>query len=137
MNLMPWRNADADTKHDVIVMLVIHGLLVTMNLVLYAFGPDAVVDTLEGEAFPTTIRLTQWVSWNIKSHFLSIFLPLAFAILWSDIFLYLSILRRFEKRAAVAWRIATTFALLLPMVFFALAWSLYLIMLVEKLAHYS
>ncbi|MGV3757778.1 MAG: hypothetical protein ACO1QS_20550 [Verrucomicrobiota bacterium] len=119
MNLMPWRNADADTKHDVIVMLLIHGVLYLTNLVLYLM-PEPVFfhNLLEGESLPICVRQVLQISNHIRNNFLFLYLPVTVALPWLDAIVYITLRQRFGKLAASVWVVAIFLMLLAALVFF-------------------
>jgi len=133
MNLMPWRNADADTKHDVIVMLAIHSLLLTVNFVLFAFVLIPYPDQLDGEAGPWTSRLVHGISNDIRYRFLPHYLPISLAGIWMDTVAYISLHKRFGKRAAFIWKNAISLLLLLPTALFFKGSFDYMELLEDKL----
>lgn len=117
MNLIPWRDADADTKHDVLVMLVIHGLLVGMNLGLYMFGAYDVKMMIDGEAHPANTRLVLGISNTLKNHSILI-LPLLFILAWFDATVFLLLRKYAGKAMAAAWNISVVTALIWSTCFF-------------------
>jgi len=111
MNLIPWRHADADTKHDVIVMLAIHGLLIAMNLGLYMFGAYDVKMMLDGAAHPAHTRLVLGISNTLKNHFILI-LPLIIIATWLDAHAFLALRKFLGKEMAATWNISVVIILI-------------------------
>lgn len=126
MNLMPWRNADADTKHDVIVMLVIHGLLVGMNLALYMFGVYDVKIMMDGEAHPAHTRLVLGISRTIWNNFIFPVLPGLLAFIWLDACIFVHLRQRLGKASAAVWNILVVLLLIWCACFFVwgMKWQL-------------
>jgi hypothetical protein len=120
MNFRPWHNADADTKHDAIAMLVVHGVLYFTNLALYmGLPPLALIHVLEGESLPGSIRLVLDISNHLRNHFILFYLPLTLALPWVDAFIYLGLRKQYGKTAGTIWLIAIFLLLLASLVFFA------------------
>ncbi len=112
MNLLPWRNADADTKHDTIIMLAIHSLLVGMNLVLYMFGVYDVKIMMDGEAHPALTRLVLGISRTIWDNFLLPVLPGLLVFMWLDAWVFVQLRLRLGKVASAAWNILVVILLI-------------------------
>lgn len=119
MNLIPWRNADLDTKHDVLVMLVIHGVLYLTNMALYLMpAPIFFRDLLESESLPISVRQVLQISNHIRDKFLFLYLPVTLALPWLDAFIYITLRQRFGKLAASIWVVTIFLVLLAALVFF-------------------
>ncbi|MCD6048782.1 MAG: hypothetical protein K0Q55_185 [Verrucomicrobia bacterium] len=112
MNLRPWRNADADTKHDVIVMLVIHGLLIAMNLGLYLLGAYQVDEMIDGEAKAAHARLVLGIAHTIRNNFFFPFLPGLLAFAWLDAWVFLTFRKHLGKAASSVWNVIVVLLLI-------------------------
>ncbi len=119
MKMTFWNTADADTKHDVIVMLVIHGVLHLTNLALYLMpAPIFFRDILEGESLPICVRQVLQISNHIRNNFLFLYLPVTLTLPWLDAFIYIRLRQRFGKLAASIWVVTIFLVLLAALVFF-------------------
>jgi len=117
MNLMPWRNADADTKHDVIVMLVIHGVLYLTCLILYVwFIPTVWRDYLG--SFPPVPRMMIDVSNHLRNNLLLFYLPITLLLPWIDTWIYTRFRERFGRQTAFAWLLLVSLAFLMGVILF-------------------
>lgn len=116
MNFLPWRNADADTKHDVVRMLVIHGAIHFVVLGAYvSFHPEILAGYMR---LPDPIRTLLIVTNFIRNNFLFGFLPASFALLWLDAVIYTHLKKRTASRLALLWFVGIPLILLTALIYY-------------------
>lgn len=103
MNLMPWRNADADTKHDVWLMLIVHGLLLLAAVFIFGVYCFLGIFYAIGKGSPpSVISFVMALSFKPGPWSFLIFLfPLPLG--WLDAYGYVHLRSHYGKKAAFIW----------------------------------
>lgn len=109
---MPWHNADTDTKHDVMLMLVVHSLLLLATT--FIFGVYCLMSILfaigKGSP-PSAISFVMAISYKPGPWSLLILLfPLPLG--WLDAYGYVRLRSRYGKKMAFMWALGGFLVLL-------------------------
>ncbi len=125
MNLVPWHNADGDTKHDVVVMLVIHGAILAVVMWAYVSFDVKILAGVLGSV-PDSIRQLANISNLVRNNFVFGVIPGSIVLLLLDAHVYAKLQGKPNPYLGSAWFIGVTLVLLAALGFYIYVTSLML-----------
>jgi hypothetical protein len=112
MNLIPWRNAEADTKHDAWLMLVVHTLLFLATVFIFGVYCFLGIFYAIGKGSPPSV-ISFVMALSFKPgpwSFLILLFPLPLG--WLDAYGYVHLRSRYGKKIAFMWALGGFLVLL-------------------------